>query len=356
MLSTFWILFLSLPSGDAESWRNVLKEAAGSIEYRTGYSYHFHRYGEGPLNAQFPEIRGKAAMIHDNSGGLKRAWIRRDDETDVVIKERIVYRVVKGQKRILRAPLYRNGTDLFDEMLLAPHFLLKELKAAVNEGIFKGEVQHAGKSCLAIDYAGEVLNFTFLIDPSKRLLAKISATSEKFGNQYIHFEMTDVSTKPLPESGFELPQDYRIEEYSGSYPAIGEPAPDFNLTTFQGERINLSELRGKVVVLDFWATWCRPCLQAMPHLQNLHDQYRERVAILGMNHEESGDPVKFLKRQRFTYPNGPGDAIAKRYHVNGLPFVFVIDPKGKVHEFFSGYYGEESDRLLEQTILSLIEP
>ncbi len=114
--------------------------------------------------------------------------------------------------------------------------------------------------------------------------------------------------------------------------AVGAEAPDFSLQTPEGETVTLKGLRGKVVILDFWATWCGPCKQGMPAIQKLHEEYKNRpVAVYGINTFERGDPVKFMKTIGYTYGLLlKGDQTARLYGVGGIPTYYVIGPDGKV--------------------------
>lgn len=110
-------------------------------------------------------------------------------------------------------------------------------------------------------------------------------------------------------------------------------APDFTLKTPDGSNVRLSELRGNVVVLDFWSTWCLPCKLSMPQLQKLHDKYRDQpVKIFGLNcWDKDGDPAKFMKDNEYTYGLLlEADDVARDYGVQSIPAVFVIDPDGKI--------------------------
>ncbi|MFN7314200.1 MAG: TlpA family protein disulfide reductase [Phycisphaerae bacterium] len=114
----------------------------------------------------------------------------------------------------------------------------------------------------------------------------------------------------------------------------GSDAPDFSLATPSGAKKTLADYKGKVLVLDFWATWCGPCKTAMPALQRLHEKYKDQpVAIVGMNAEgpEPGDPVAFKKESGYTYELLlQADAVSEAFKVRGLPTFYVIGPDGKV--------------------------
>jgi thiol-disulfide isomerase/thioredoxin len=85
---------------------------------------------------------------------------------------------------------------------------------------------------------------------------------------------------------------------------VGRPAPDFTLKDLGGHDVQLTSLKGKVVVLDFWATWCGPCRLEIPIIERLYKQYGKKgVAVLGVNEQESGDIVrKYVERNKISYP------------------------------------------------------
>ncbi len=121
--------------------------------------------------------------------------------------------------------------------------------------------------------------------------------------------------------------------------SAGEMAPDWSLKTPAGEGISLSQLRGEVVVIDFWATWCPPCREAMPSVQKLHEKYKARgVKFYGIATWESGDPAAFMKENGYTYSLLlGGDDAANAYNVSGIPALFVIDKNGRIALAESGF-------------------
>lgn len=121
---------------------------------------------------------------------------------------------------------------------------------------------------------------------------------------------------------------------------VGQPAPDFSLTLYDGKNLRLADLRGKTVVLNFWASWCDPCREEAPALERVWKRYQERgVLFVGVDIWDSeSDGRAFIKRFGLTYSNGPDPtgSIGKQYGVTGVPETFVIDKDGKVARKFIG--------------------
>jgi thiol-disulfide isomerase/thioredoxin len=114
----------------------------------------------------------------------------------------------------------------------------------------------------------------------------------------------------------------------------GDAAPDFKLADLDGKEVTLASLKGKVVLLDFWATWCGPCKAAMPTIQKLHDEYKDKgVVILGVNtwEEKPQAAREYMTKRKFTYGCLlKGDELAQAYGVTGIPTLVIIGRDGRV--------------------------
>lgn len=147
---------------------------------------------------------------------------------------------------------------------------------------------------------------------------------------WIHYE---VKAKLVPASGFGMALDGMSA--GGSNFQLGDPIADFSSTTLEGESITLSDFQNQqVVVLDFWATWCKPCVNGMPGLQTLHEELGDRgVQILAVNVGEDAETIQeFMQSEGYSFPvvMDPDRNIKDLFGVKGIPQLFVVDKEGNL--------------------------
>lgn len=142
-------------------------------------------------------------------------------------------------------------------------------------------------------------------------------------------------------------------------PQAGFLAPDFSLSTPDGETVTLSDLRGQAVLLNLWATWCPPCRAEMPAIQALYEEYRDQgFAVLAVNTTYQDDPTAvrpFFEQNglTFTLLLDESGSVASAYALRSLPSSFFIDRRGIIREVVIG--GPMSEALLRTRIEAILE-
>lgn len=141
--------------------------------------------------------------------------------------------------------------------------------------------------------------------------------------------------------------------------AVGEAAPQFTAPALQGEQsISLSDYRGKVVYVDFWASWCPPCRISLPKLEQLRSELgADKFEVIAVNLDESSkDGVNFIKDVSPSYPvaKNPEGNIPEMYGLKGMPTAYLIDQSGKVVHIHEGF-NEKDVEFLKAEIGKLIQ-
>ena len=139
-------------------------------------------------------------------------------------------------------------------------------------------------------------------------------------------------------------------------PLVGRPAAAFTLTAFDGTSVSLEALRGKVVVVNFWASWCKPaCYDEAPVLERAWRTYRDRgVIVLGVDMQDTAEAAQeFIRRFELTFPNAPdhGGKVAVEYGVYGVPETFFVDRAGTIR---AKHVGAVTDEVIRGTLDRLL--
>ena len=121
------------------------------------------------------------------------------------------------------------------------------------------------------------------------------------------------------------------------------PAPDFSLKDSDGKVVHLSDYRGKVVLLDFWATWCGYCREALPSIELLHRGLKDKVAVFGIDDEAADVARDYLQKFGYTLPTliDLKDTAVNLYHLDGWPTTVLIDSEGKIAFYEVGFEAEK---------------
>jgi thiol-disulfide isomerase/thioredoxin len=328
----------------------VLRQADTACKGLVSGSFKAEFKGEGVLAATTPPARGTVQFE------TAKEWMRISATTTGAGGVEQTFDFASDAERVVSVDharkMYNFGPYPYARRLLAPGLNLMIPKFG-SEAPFKGELERSPKYegvRQAEGVACDVVSITqggnatvWYLGQNDHLPRRV----EFVQNLYANKEFVDKTILAISElkSGTAFAQaDFRVPTPEGyaeieiAEPppllAVGAPAPNWELKTPQGQTVRLGELRGSVVVLDFWATWCGPCKMAMPHIQELHAEYEgRRVKVFGVNCQEdrSGDPEGYMKSKGYTYGlllNG--DQVANSYFVSGLPTFYVIDGRGIV--------------------------
>lgn len=364
----------------------VLTKANAVTQKLTAVSYEGEYLVEGDLAGKLPVVSGKVLAQRGESGKRDRlriegalqmpgqpqpAAFRYATDGDQAFKVDEANKLyVSGRLADARVPELE---ALFPPKYFGDAFG-RELNAesSVHEGLQTVEGVECDVVKVTFDAAGN-RSIRYFLGKKDGLLRRAEnmirmmmpgATSPSSSRIIFNVKGLDPQPKSTPEN-FRLPcpEGFRSEVFQGNisnaqqnaagFIASGAMAPDWELKTTDGKTISLKSLRGKVVVLDFWASWCGPCKMAMPGLQKVHEQFRDKpVAILGVNCRErskqgQAQGLEFVRQKGLTYTQLlDGDSVALAYKVQGIPCFYIIGPDGKVifatagfnpqlHEFMS---------------------
>ncbi len=137
----------------------------------------------------------------------------------------------------------------------------------------------------------------------------------------------------------------------------GQPAPPISVVTTSGQPVTLANYKGYVLVLDFFATWCIPCRESIPHIINLNRKYgKQGLQVLGMSVDEDGDNAlkSFISEKKINYPVAlTSEDLQADYGIRSVPTLFIINKKGVVAEKYQGY-SDEVAKSMETTIKRLL--
>lgn len=140
-------------------------------------------------------------------------------------------------------------------------------------------------------------------------------------------------------------------------PRAGQPVPGFKVVSTSGQTVSLDNYRGHVLVIDFFATWCPPCRESIPHLIEMNRKYgKQGLQILGLSLDEDGERVvrTFTEEHRINYPVAlAGETVAVDFGIRSVPVMFVIDKKGRIAEIYRGF-NDDIGRSMEGLVKKLL--
>ncbi len=368
----------------------ILKKADAATRAVKSVSYHGEYFGFGMYEPRLPHISGElkvkegrqsilGALLgkHDKTGH-PRLWAEgtfvapgQDDADGVGFTISTdgskVYRINRESRSFLSTKL-SVGSRVID---VAQRLYMLEFlhPTPFNDEINALEKKYEGKKTIGdvechvihVKYLNNSLSRWFfgVDDYLPRRVDRILGQTED-GEFGYTLQIRDLVVSPKLDNAIftmEVPEGYEIEEFvepstdkaSSMLLSAGTPAPDWTLSNPQGQEVSLKDLRGKVVVMDFWATWCAPCKQSMPQIQKLHEEFAdEPVRFIGVNLWENGDPAAYMKDNNYTYELLlKADKIAESYRVVSIPTFYVIDQKGRIAYASLGYTPDKDKKIAD---------
>jgi len=395
-VSLIGILIFSLARclvfGQLPDPREILTKSKATIQSLHSISYHAEYYVVGTLkygdmDAILTPKHGDVTFVRISEdpffgGKLSVQGPSALTKSSVVPK---IYKVVYDGQRVAsigekERTVFVNEPDQAGKYLLVKvsDLVPAELKEpdpfsnALKSGTIRyaGEAFVGGVACHIVQagFSGDssLKEYLWFLGAEDYLPRKIQRVGFGLPNQEINqvLTLTDVRIDPEVAANqfvVDAPEGYVVTKYQlPDHPnapglTVGSPAPAWILQDSGGKMHSLRDFRGKLVILDFWATWCGPCRQAMPTLQRLSERYGKKgVVIVGISTWESGDPVRFWKDNGYSYLLLlDGNEVAKGYQVSGIPTLYIVGPDGRILFGEVGYEGsaEQFYSKLEQVII-----
>jgi cytochrome c biogenesis protein CcmG, thiol:disulfide interchange protein DsbE len=122
------------------------------------------------------------------------------------------------------------------------------------------------------------------------------------------------------------------------------------LTSLQGEPTSIDRYKGKVVVLNIWATWCKPCLEEMPSMDRLQQLYPDKIAVVTISDEDIGKLLKFKSRQPYTFTYLKANIPLAQQQITVYPTTYILNPSGEIKEIYLGNQTWDSDRMRKKLL------
>ena len=356
-----------------EAVRKVFQAASDAMCQSPAVEFRFKSYGTGSLEKTTARLAGTARLIFEApghpamvrieamsldpsrpSGPATRILITSDGESTAVLSA--------AEKTLWRSARHRGGglllsrkSNMFLTTLIEARRLtdLLEYSAVLKRAVIDGTL------CDLVTFplpGGGGYSYAFGADDHLPKSMQWETMKDGSAGARIMGIASWSGIEIPPVDAFRpgaLPEGYIDKEYTSGGPAIGDVAPAWTVTNGDKASLSLAELKGHVVIMDFWATWCGPCEASLPTMRALWEKYRDRgLRVVGLNWKETGDAKAHFQKKGITYPTFPGDAVASAYGVDssGIPTVFIVGPDGRVLEYFLGFFGEETTRRLKKAI------
>ncbi|MCR9253481.1 MAG: TlpA family protein disulfide reductase [bacterium] len=257
--------------------------------------------------------------------------------------------------KMINGTILRSGGLLFNQKV-------DQLGLLINCTMLLGSPQQLGAKLGSID--GDLQEIKYDVDGFKaNLWIDINDFEIKKivlpGEQTTIYEvMTYRWSHDITKIDWTLPDATINEEFSVGGPKIGDDLSEVSFETYDSKEIKLSQLKGNVILLDFWGTWCRPCIAAMPKIQKLHEQFKDKgLIVLGPTYKEKGDPITLAEKKEITYQIVKGDPLEEFFALNktGVPLLFIIDQNGFLVDYIVGDQQKQGSEHINKVLSGLLK-
>ena len=355
------------PAPDA---RTLLKETSAVLREHKSYQIDqkaiVDMQGTSPIHIDMMvkmAVANPGNLRIETSGQLGGALIVSDGEN--------TWTFVEGLKQYMKIPAATTPENLIKSLMPGMSDVTEQLKAkdpylsAKVTGEETVEVEDRKVDCYVVEAELDKLKLPgsvemsdsvqrVWIDKASKLTLKLTMTATMNGPGIrgpveMNQEVTVVSAKldtSLPDSMFSFTPPEGSKQVADFKSAkiqtdlTGQAAADFKLKSLDGKEYSLQELRGKVVLLDFWATWCGPCRRDLPAIEKLYREFNAKgLVVLGLSTgEDAGTVSSFLEVNKLSYPIllAPNEGPAKTFSVNAFPTVVLIDREGQIAMYHVG--------------------
>lgn len=356
---------------DTRNARQVIRAAAQAIRKTRSVAYKAVYQGTGAFSTHTPNVVGEAAMQRlDAENPLKAKFAAQGVFFATGSDERqnfhttfdgITVNRLRPKERILVQKKLQNDSPAERELGFVTSFfgggayqitMLEwiedeplKLQSQTEIADYEGRAMVENVLChvVYVEYARQARQFRerwfFGINDNLPRKVEILATDDKGRHGAYVLTLSGLQTNSIFEDSkfrISLPKGYMVKLYEPpTRPPLlptGSLAPNWKLLDSASREHSLSEYRGKIIVMDFWATWCGPCIKAMPSLQKLYDKYKTRgVEVFGVNVWEESNPVAYMEQRKFNYGLLlKGEDVAEAYQVGSLPTLYIIGTDGKI--------------------------